>query len=69
MRARVPVAANADEALARHDIAFVDPIEGFKKEGFKATHFAHDGHWSALGHKLAGEALAAWFAGRGLAKN
>lgn len=49
------------DALAARDIPYVDPVEAFKVAGFEATHFVHDGHWSAKGHGIAGEAAAAWF--------
>ncbi|MDP7242039.1 MAG: hypothetical protein QF639_04685, partial [Rhodospirillales bacterium] len=48
------------EALRSRGIAIIDPYEGFVNAGFQATHFAHDGHWSALGHRLAGEAASRW---------
>lgn len=44
--------------LARRGIAAVDLLPGFAIAGFGPTHFKHDGHWSALGHRIAGEALA-----------
>ncbi len=47
-------------ALQRHGIAFIDPIDAFKTVGFKDTHFVHDGHWSANGHRIAGKAIADW---------
>lgn len=47
-------------ALRRFDLPVIDPIAAFRAAGFAATHFAHDGHWSPLGHRLAGEAVAAW---------
>lgn len=47
-------------ALQRHSIAYIDPIDAFKAAGFKSTHFIHDGHWSANGHLIAGEAIATW---------
>ncbi|CAA7621769.1 hypothetical protein [Magnetospirillum sp. UT-4] len=48
--------------LARRGIATVDPLPAFLAAGFAPTHFAHDGHWSPLGHKLAAEALTQWLA-------
>ena len=51
-------------ALKAHGIAVIDPIEEFLKAGFGPTHFAHDGHWSAQGHKLAAEAAAEWLRGQ-----
>lgn len=47
-------------ALAAQGIDVVDPIAAFQAAGFAPTHFAHDGHWSPLGHRIAGEALANW---------
>ncbi len=44
--------------LAAKGIAVVDPYPSFEPEGAAKIHFAHDGHWSALGHRLAGEAAA-----------
>ncbi len=48
------------DTLRSRGIAIIDPYEGFVNAGFQATHFAHDGHWSALGHRLAGEAASRW---------
>ena len=53
-------------ALEQRSIAAIDPIDKFLKFGFQPTHFAHDGHWSALGHKLAAEAAAEWLAGQAI---
>ncbi len=50
--------------LASRGIAVIDPYDRFVAAGFGPTHFAHDGHWSALGHRLAGEAAALWLAPR-----
>ncbi|OHC76406.1 MAG: hypothetical protein A3G18_03640 [Rhodospirillales bacterium RIFCSPLOWO2_12_FULL_58_28] len=41
-------------------IKVIDPFEEFKKAGLAATHFAHDGHWNAPGHEIAGRAAADW---------
>jgi len=41
-------------------IDVIDPYLEFKEAGFRPTHFAHDGHWSALGHEIAGKAVAKW---------
>lgn len=49
-----------DRSLAEHGLAYVDPIDGFKKAGFEDTHLIHDGHWSAAGHAIAAEAAADW---------
>lgn len=46
--------------LAERGIAVIDPINKFLDAGFESTHFAHDGHWSALGHKVAAQAVANW---------
>ena len=48
------------EALQSRGIGVIDPIEGFEAAGFKPTHFVHDGHWSPLGHRIAGQAVADW---------
>jgi hypothetical protein len=48
-------------ALAAEGVAAVDPIAEFKQAGFAPTHFMHDGHWSALGHRIAGETVTQWF--------
>jgi hypothetical protein len=53
-------------ALAGRGIAVIDPFEEFRRVGFVATHFAHDGHWSPLGHRLAAAAVAAWLKGQGI---
>ncbi len=50
------------DALRARGIAFIDPYEGFVKAGFQPTHFVHDGHWSALGHAVAGKYASAWLA-------
>lgn len=55
-RLRVAVAS----ALAARGIAAIDPFDAFAAAGFGPTHFAHDGHWSPLGHEIAGKAVAAW---------
>ena len=47
-------------ALRRRGIDVIDPYPGFRASGFEDTHFAHDGHWTALGHKIAAEAAARW---------
>ena len=47
-------------ALAARNVPVVDPTAAIAEAGFAATHFPHDGHWSARGHELAGRALAAW---------
>ena len=45
--------------LGAMGIAVADPFPLFEPEGAARIHFAHDGHWSTLGHRLAGEAAAA----------
>ena len=47
-------------ALAAEGLDVIDPLPGFLAAGFAPTHFAHDGHWSPTGHRIAGEAVAAW---------
>lgn len=44
--------------ISAEGMLVVDPYADFKKAGFVPTHFAHDGHWSKLGHKIAGDAVA-----------
>jgi hypothetical protein len=44
--------------LAAMNIATADPFTRLKAEGMGAVHFPHDGHWTARGHLLAGEAAA-----------
>ncbi len=48
------------DALNRRGIQVIDPIAQFKEAGFAPTHFSHDGHWSPLGHEIAGKAAAKW---------
>lgn len=55
-------------ALKARDIAVIDPFDSLNKAGFKQTHFAHDGHWSPLGHRIAGEAATAWLRQQGVAR-
>jgi hypothetical protein len=49
--------------LHNQGIAVIDPFDAFVAAGFTPTHFAHDGHWSALGHKIAGGLAARWVRG------
>lgn len=49
-----------DTALRAEGFGVIDPFDHFKKAGMGPTHFAHDGHWSALGHGIAGKAASAW---------
>ena len=44
--------------LARRGITMVDLLPAFRAAGFGPTHFKHDGHWSALGHRLAADLVA-----------
>jgi len=53
-------------ALAERGIAVIDPIKEFLDAGFQPTHFAHDGHWSPLGHAIAGRAAADWLRRRNI---
>ncbi|TAN69060.1 MAG: hypothetical protein EPN20_06235 [Magnetospirillum sp.] len=55
-------------ALAERGVDTLDLFEDFKAAGYHPTHFAHDGHWSELGHAVAGEAIAKWFAAKGWPK-
>ena len=48
------------DALRRRGIDVMDASASLKTQGFESTHFAHDGHWSALGHRLVGLQLARW---------
>jgi hypothetical protein len=48
------------KALEDVGIAVIDPFPAFKAAGFAATHFAHDGHWSAAGHAVVAAAAAEW---------
>jgi len=52
------------ELLVARGIDVIDPYPEFKQAGFRPTHFTHDGHWSALGHEIAGKAAAKWVARR-----
>jgi len=54
------------EALFKRGIAVIDPFDDFRKAGFGPTHFAHDGHWSPLGHQLAGRTAAEWLRTQGI---
>ncbi len=49
-------------ALSARGIETIDLFAGFAAAGFAPTHFRHDGHWSPEGHRIAGAALARWFA-------
>ena len=48
------------DALREQGLAYVDPVEAFKAAGFTGTHFIHDGHWSANGHRIAAVAVTDW---------
>jgi hypothetical protein len=52
-------------ALAKRNIPALDPIDEFLKAGFGPSHFAHDGHWSPLGHEIAGRIAADWLRRQG----
>ena len=45
-------------------IDVIDPTAALKRAGFSKVFFAHDGHWSAAGHAIAGAAVADWLMGR-----
>ena len=45
-------------ALNKRTIDIVDPFDEFLAVGYSPTHFKHDGHWSSLGHKIAGKEIA-----------
>ena len=46
--------------LNANNISVIDPYPQFQKAGYSKIHFAHDGHWTVLGHKLAAEEAAKW---------
>lgn len=48
------------EELAARGFGVIDPFLRFKEAGLLNAHFAHDGHWSKLGHEIAGKAVAEW---------
>lgn len=50
------------EELEELGVDVIDLYDDLMAAGFAPTHFAHDGHWSPLGHRLAGEAVAEWLA-------
>ena len=50
----------ATREIRARGIVAIDPYEAFKEAGSKPTHFVHDGHWSPLGHEIAGKAAATW---------
>ncbi|GAB6052556.1 hypothetical protein JCM17960_13760 [Magnetospira thiophila] len=52
--------AELTAGLMAEGFPIIDPFEAFVAAGFEPTHFAHDGHWSALGHQIAGTAAAQW---------
>lgn len=47
-----------DERLAAQGIAVADPFDALAAAGEPKVYFQHDGHWSAQGHRLAGDAVA-----------
>ena len=47
-----------NRALKKRTINIVDPFDEFLAVGYSPTHFKHDGHWSSLGHKIAGNKIA-----------
>lgn len=55
-----------NNALNVRNIDVIDPIAEFRTAGFVATHFAHDGHWSAKGHEIAARHATAWLRRQGL---
>lgn len=55
---------NMVRALRQADIETIDLLEPFQAAGFGPTHFAHDGHWSPLGHQLAARAVSDWMKAR-----
>ena len=55
-------------ALQKGNIEIVDPFNEFLAAGYQTTHFEHDGHWSPLGHKIAGRKIATHFKANDLLK-
>jgi len=55
--------------LEQAGITAVDPFQEFNQAGYAPTHFAHDGHWTALGHKIAAKTLAPVLKAQLLAKD
>jgi hypothetical protein len=51
-------------ALRERKLAVVDPEPELRAAGLAAAHHAHDGHWSVLGHRIAGDKAAAVLAER-----
>jgi len=45
-------------ALTAKGLNIVDPAAALRHAGADKVHFTHDGHWSALGHRVAGEMAA-----------
>jgi hypothetical protein len=52
--------------VSKSGLDVIDPFESFRQAGFSATHFPHDGHWSAKGHAIAAKAAARWLASKNL---
>lgn len=55
-----------EQALQARGIDTIDMLDDFRKAGYRPTHFAHDGHWTELGHQVAGAAIARWMDEHGL---
>ena len=53
-------------AIKAKGIEVIDPYKALKAAGFSAVHFAHDGHWTPLGHEVAASAVAEWLRGQGI---
>lgn len=45
-------------ALTARGLTVADPASALRQAGADRAHFSHDGHWSALGHAIAGAAVA-----------
>jgi len=43
--------------LEQAGITAIDPFRDFNQAGYAPTHFAHDGHWTPLGHEIAANSL------------
>lgn len=50
--------ASLKTRLAEAGIDTIDAMPALKKVGFRASHFAHDGHWSVAGHNVVGKLVA-----------
>jgi hypothetical protein len=51
--------------MAKRGIDYVDMIDAFKAVDHTKTSFAHDGHWTPLGHQIAAEQVVGWMKVKG----